>query len=78
MDYPGTELCTHNETRYEQYAISCHSEFVLFFKGAGLLYPVGATDFTLLRIVQTGSGVHPASYPVATGGLFPESTATEA
>jgi hypothetical protein len=27
--------------------------------------------FSLLRVVQTGSGAHPASYPMDTGGSFP-------
>jgi hypothetical protein len=27
-------------------------------------------DFSLLHIVQTGSGAHPASYPMVTGELF--------
>jgi hypothetical protein len=28
-------------------------------------------DFSLLHSVQTGSGAHPASYPMGTGGSFP-------
>jgi hypothetical protein len=28
-------------------------------------------EFSLLRVVQTGSGVHPTFYPIGTGGLFP-------
>jgi hypothetical protein len=35
-----------------------------------LLVPV-AQDFSPLHVVQTGSGAHPASYPMGTGGLFP-------
>jgi hypothetical protein len=27
-------------------------------------------DFSLLHSVQTGSGAHPASYPIGTGGSF--------
>jgi hypothetical protein len=34
-------------------------------------FPAGASDFSLLYNVQTGSGVHPASYTMGTGGLFP-------
>jgi hypothetical protein len=30
--------------------------------------------FSLLHSVQTDSGVHPASYPMATGGSFPGGT----
>jgi hypothetical protein len=28
-------------------------------------------DFSPLHVVQTGSGAHPASYPMGTGGPFP-------
>jgi hypothetical protein len=31
----------------------------------------GAEDFSSSPCVQTGSGAHPASYPVGTGGPFP-------
>jgi hypothetical protein len=28
-------------------------------------------EFLLLHVVQTGSGVHPTSYPIGTGALSP-------
>jgi hypothetical protein len=28
-------------------------------------------EFSLLNVVQTGSGAYPASYPMGTGGFFP-------
>jgi hypothetical protein len=28
-------------------------------------------ELSLLHVVQTGSGVHPSSYPLGTGGSFP-------
>jgi hypothetical protein len=28
-------------------------------------------EFSLLYVVQTGSGVHPTSYPMGTGGFLP-------
>jgi hypothetical protein len=28
-------------------------------------------EFSLLHVVQTGSGVHPTSYPMGTGGSSP-------
>jgi hypothetical protein len=31
--------------------------------------PTGAEDFSSSPCVQTGSGAHPASYPMGTGGL---------
>jgi hypothetical protein len=34
---------------------------------------VGATDFSLLLIVETGSGAHAASYTTGIGGCFPRS-----
>jgi hypothetical protein len=33
--------------------------------------PTGAEDFSSCPCVQTGSGVHPASYPMGTVGPFP-------
>jgi hypothetical protein len=35
-------------------------------RGVGVRVPVGS-EFSLLHVVQTGSGVHPASYPMGTG-----------
>jgi len=38
----------------------------------GVRLPVEAGNFSLLHRVQTGSGDHPASYPMgSTGGYFP-------
>jgi hypothetical protein len=37
--------------------------------------PSGAEDFSSSPCVQTGSGAHPASYPMGTGGSFPEAKA---
>jgi hypothetical protein len=39
--------------------------------------PVGS-EFSLLHVVQTGSGAHPASYPMGTGSSFPGGKAAEA
>jgi hypothetical protein len=35
-------------------------------QGVGVRVPVGK-KFSLLHIIQTGSGVHPTSYPMGTG-----------
>jgi hypothetical protein len=32
-------------------------------------------EFSLLHVVQTGPGTHPASYPMGTGGSFPRGKA---
>jgi hypothetical protein len=37
--------------------------------------PREAEDFSSSLCVQTGSGAHPASYPMGTGGSFPGSKA---
>jgi hypothetical protein len=36
-------------------------------------FPAEARDFSLHYSVQTGSGAHPASYTMGTGGSFPRS-----
>jgi hypothetical protein len=43
-------------------------------KGSGFESRWGQ-EFSLLHVVQTGSGAHPASYPTGTGGSFPGSKA---
>jgi hypothetical protein len=37
----------------------------------GVRSPTGAQDFSSSLCVQTGSGAHPASYPMGTGVPFP-------
>jgi hypothetical protein len=37
----------------------------------GVRYPAGAKDFYASLCVQTGSGAHPASCTMCTGGPFP-------
>jgi hypothetical protein len=36
--------------------------------------PVGL-EFSLFYVIQAGSGAHPASYPIGTGGSFPRGKA---
>jgi hypothetical protein len=38
---------------------------------AGVRSPTEAEDFSSNLCIQTGSGAHPASYTVGTGGSFP-------
>jgi hypothetical protein len=40
-------------------------------RGSRFRFPVGAGNFSLHHRVQTGSGAHPASNPMGTGGSFP-------
>jgi hypothetical protein len=41
-------------------------------------FPAGARDFFFFHSVRTGSGAHPVSYPMGTGGSFPGGKAAEA
>jgi hypothetical protein len=40
-------------------------------RAIGVRSPAGAKDFSSSLCVQTGSGAHPASYTMGTGGPFP-------
>jgi hypothetical protein len=39
-------------------------------RAVGVRSPAGAKDFSSILCVQTGSGAHPASCPMGTGGPF--------
>jgi hypothetical protein len=43
----------------------------------GVRIPAGAGNLYLRYRVRTGSGAHPASYPMGTGGSFPRDKAAE-
>jgi hypothetical protein len=47
------------------------SDYGLDDRAMGVRSPAGAKDFSSLLCVQTGSGAHPASCPIGTGGPFP-------
>jgi hypothetical protein len=40
-------------------------------RAIGVRSPAGAEDFSSILCVQTGSGAHPASCKISTGGPFP-------
>jgi hypothetical protein len=51
-------------------------KYVLFYhalddRGSRVRFPTRAGNFSLHHRVQTGSGVHPASYLMGTRGSFP-------
>jgi hypothetical protein len=52
--------------------------YVLDDRGFRVRFPVGAGNFSLHHRVQNGSGTHPASFPMGTGGSFPGSKAAGA
>jgi hypothetical protein len=47
------------------------SDYGLDDRAIGVRSPAGAEDFSSILCVQTGSGAHPASCPMGTGGSFP-------
>jgi hypothetical protein len=50
---------------------SCHgSDYELNDRAIGVRSPAGAKDFSSSLYVQTGSGAHPASCTIGTGGPF--------
>jgi hypothetical protein len=46
------------------------SDYGLDDRAIGVRSPIGAKDFSLIVCVQTGSGAHPASCTMGTGGPF--------
>jgi hypothetical protein len=40
-------------------------------RGSRVRFPAGAGNFSLHHRVHSGSGTHPTSYAIGTGGLFP-------
>jgi hypothetical protein len=52
-------------------SVSIVSDYGLDDRAIGVRFPAGAKDFSFNLCVQTGSGAHPASCPMGTGGSFP-------
>jgi hypothetical protein len=52
-------------------SVSVVSGYGLHDRAIGVRSPAGVKDFSSSLCVQTGSGAHPASCPVGTGGIFP-------
>jgi hypothetical protein len=53
------------------------SDYGLDDRAIGVRSPAGTKDFFSILCVQTGSGAHPASCPMGTGGPFPEDKARQ-
>jgi hypothetical protein len=62
-----TDLMETDESRSSSVGIV--TGYGLDDRGSGVRFPAGAGNFSLF---QTGSGSHPSSYPIDTGGCFPE------
>jgi hypothetical protein len=50
---------------------SIMSDYGLEDRAIEVRSPTGAEDFSSSPCIQTGSGAHPASYPMGTRGSFP-------
>jgi hypothetical protein len=51
-------------------AVGITTGYGMVDRGVEVRVPMG-NEFALLHVVRTGSGVHPTSYPMGTGGSFP-------
>jgi hypothetical protein len=51
------------------------SDYGLNDRAIGVRSPAGAKDFSSIFCVQTGSGAHPVSCPMGTGGPIPRGKA---
>jgi hypothetical protein len=56
--------------RSQNISASIETGYGLDYRGVGVRVPV-RQEFSLLHVVQTGSGVHPTSYTMGTKGTFP-------
>jgi hypothetical protein len=56
---------------YNGSSVSIVSGYGLDDRAIKVRSPAGAKDFSSSLCVQTGSGAHPASYTMGTGGPFP-------
>jgi hypothetical protein len=68
------EARTHNPIKTNQYWKKIYTytyELRQFSRYSGSI-PGRGKRSVLLNSVQTGSGAHPASYPMGTGGSIPE------
>jgi hypothetical protein len=52
-------------------SVSIVSDYGLDDRAIGVRSPGGAKDFSSILCVQTGSGAHPVSCTMGTGGPFP-------
>jgi hypothetical protein len=68
----GPLLSLSNLLRREPFSSgSIVSDYGLDDRAIGVRSPTGAEDFSSNLCVQTGSGAHPASCTMGTGGPFP-------
>jgi hypothetical protein len=65
------KMAVHVECKSRVSSVSIVSDYGLDERAIGVRSPAGAEDFSSSLCVQTGSGAHPASCTMGTGGPFP-------
>jgi hypothetical protein len=72
------EMC-NREIRNRDISVSIATGYALDARGKGSEFEFRyGQEYSFLHVVQIGSGAHPASYPMGTGGSFPGSKAARA
>jgi hypothetical protein len=69
--YTHTHICVYYIYMNRVSSGSVESVYGLDDRAIGVRSPAGAKDFSYTLFVQTGSGAHPASCTMCTGGPFP-------
>jgi hypothetical protein len=74
IDTPGIKLDEDVNLNSRASSVGIATGLGLDDRMMGVRFPPGAANFSLQHRVQTGSGAHPASYPMGTGCSFPGNT----
>jgi hypothetical protein len=67
----GNKSSTYTSIKSRDSSVGIAIGYRLDDRGYRARFPVGAGNFSLHHCVHTGSGTHPASYPVDTRGSLP-------
>jgi hypothetical protein len=70
VDLYRAVLFSKEKVSLEYSSVSIVSDYGLDVRVIGVRSPAGAKDLSSILCVQTGSGAHPASCPMGTGGPF--------
>jgi hypothetical protein len=63
-------LCVLCTTESRDSSVGIAMGYGLDDRGSRVRFPAAAGNFSFHHSVQNGSGAHPASYPMGTGGSF--------
>jgi hypothetical protein len=72
MNHCGTfKSLSYNYTKSRDSSVGIVLGYGLDNRGSRVRFPAGAGNFSLYHRIRNGSGAHPASYAMGTGGSFP-------